>query len=127
MGHAHTIFTDMRQVGPNSIEGPVRMGQASKWGAARIAVITLRHEIMRDLAAGFPASEIYRRHSNKLGHLTMGAFVRQVRLIVKTPLPSSSRKASNDGKSPTGTFTHDPVVRADDRCELLGVSNDRRK
>jgi hypothetical protein len=105
------------------------MTQKPKWGAARIAVISLRDEITRDLAAGFPVSEIYRRHPNKLGHLTLGAFQRQVRQIVKTPLPSSpTPQGSSDGqKSPTGTFHHNPHIRQDDRQQLLGDINVRRR
>ena len=99
-----------------------------KWGAARIAVISLREEILRDLAAGFPVSDIYRRHPNKLGHLTMGAFQRQVRLIVKTPLPSPPPKELNNGhKSPTGTFSHHPHIRENDRQQLLGIADGKQK
>jgi hypothetical protein len=105
------------------------MTSKPKWGAARIAVISLRDEITRDMAAGFPVSEIYRRHPKKLAHLTLGAFQRQVRLILKRPsLPAPTPKALSDGrKSPTGTFAHSPHIREDDRLLLLGVGDDRRK
>jgi hypothetical protein len=103
------------------------MTSKPKWGAARIAVISLRDEITRDMAAGFPLSEIYRRHPKKLAHLTLGAFQRQVRLILKKPpLPSPAPKEPSR-KSPTGTFDHSPYIRQDDRLLLLGVIDDRRK
>jgi hypothetical protein len=107
----------------------MKKSEPPNWGSARIAVISLREEIARALAAGWPVARIYRENEAKLGNLTMGAFQRQVRQIVKNPLPfSPAPTGPNDGhKSATGTFTHNPQIRQDDRQQLLGVGDDRRK
>jgi len=105
------------------------------WGGARIAVISLREEIARALAGGVPVARIYSEHKAKLGDLTMGAFQRQVRQIIKvtataseqTTLPSSKGSQIDGHKSPTGTFNHNPQVRQDDRQQLLGTVDARRK
>jgi hypothetical protein len=104
------------------------------WGTARIAVISLREEIIQALAGGVPVARFYREHQPKLGDLTMGAFQRQVRQIIKTaaaaqdPLPSSNKGFPTDGhKSPTGTFIHHSQVRKDDRQQLLGGGDVGRK
>jgi hypothetical protein len=97
------------------------------WGAARVAVLTLRTEIERDLAVGTPVSEIYRRHKDRLSNITPGAFTRQVRLLLKadkqpkTPQPQDAEPINARHKpASSGAYYEPPQNDAATRERLIG-------